>query len=76
MKATDLKGTKSNRIVESGGRLLPKNLYAKYLWSEADDPWLEANEEIEELAEKGETTFIGEYKLVKVHKAKLDLRTS
>lgn len=75
MKAQDVKGTKANRIVEQQGRVLPKTIHVKYEWSN-DDPWLEAHEDMEELAEKGETVYIGEYKLVKVKKVSLDLKVA
>ena len=74
MKAKDVKGTKSNKIVEQRGRPLPKKLYAKYVLDKPDAPWLDAAEEIEGLAEKDETLYVGEYKLVKVHKVSLVLK--
>lgn len=75
MKARDIKGTKASKIIEQRGRVLPKTLHVKYEWGN-DDPWLEANEEIEELAEKGETVYVGEYRLVKVHKVNLNLKVA
>lgn len=76
MKARDVKGTKSARIIEQRGRVLPKTIHAKYEWKNDDDPWLEAAEEIENLVEKDETAYIGEYKLVKVRKANLELKVA
>ena len=75
MKAKDVKGTKATRIIEQHGRILPKTLHVKYNWSD-DDPWLEAHENIEVLAEKGETVYVGEYRLVKTHKVDLKLRVA
>ena len=72
MKAKDVKGARSNLIIEQQGRVLPETLFAKYQWS-ARDPFLEAEEEIEALAEKGETVYVGEYKRVKTRKVKLTL---
>jgi hypothetical protein len=73
MRAREIKGTKSHRIIEQRGRVLPKTLFAKYEWGD-DDPWLEAAEDIEALAEKAETVYVGEYKLVKVGKVSLNLK--
>jgi hypothetical protein len=73
MKARDVKGTKSNKIVAQHGKVLPKTIFAKWMLDSADAPWLEANTDIDELAEKGEEVFVGEYKLVKVGKVSLDL---
>jgi hypothetical protein len=75
MKARDIKGTKSAKIIEQQGRVLPKTLFAKYEWGN-DDPYLEADEHIENHAEKGETVYVGEYKLVKVHKVSLNLKVA
>ena len=72
MRARDVKGTRANRVVEQGGRVLPKKLFSKY--NIDDDPFFETTEDIEDLAEKGETAYVGEYQLVKVHKVKLDLK--
>lgn len=76
MKARDVKGTKSNRIVAQHGKVLPKRIYAKWLLDTAEAPWIDANEEMEDLAEKGETVYIGEYKLVKVRKVNLSLKVA
>jgi hypothetical protein len=73
MRARDVKGTKSNRIIEQRGRVLPKTVHVKYQWGDAD-PYLDAAEQIEELADKGETVYVGEYRLVKVHKVNLALK--
>ena len=73
MKARDIKGTKSARIIEQRGRVLPKLLHVKYEWAD-DDPWLEASEDINDLAEKDKTVYVGEYKLVKVRKIELSLK--
>jgi hypothetical protein len=75
MRARDVKGTRSDRIIAQKGRVLPKTLHAKYVWTERD-PFLEADEDMEELAEKGETVYIGEYRLVKVRKVDLKLRVA
>lgn len=74
MKARDVKGTKSNRIIAQGGKVLPKKLFAKY--NVSDDPFLQASDEMEEMAEKDETAYVGEYQLVKTHKVELKLRVS
>lgn len=73
MEARDVKGTKSDRIVVQRGRVLPKTIFAKYEMDD-HDPYLSAADEIEELAEKGETAYVGEYQLVKVRKVDLKLR--
>jgi hypothetical protein len=75
VKARDVKGTKAAKIIEQRGRVLPKTIHVKYEWGH-DDPWLEANEDVQELAEKGETVYVGEYRLVKVRKISLDLRVA
>lgn len=75
MRARDIKGTKSERIIAQRGRNLPKTLHAKYEWNETD-PWIEAAEDVETLAEKGETVWVGEYKLVKVRKVTLELKAA
>lgn len=54
---------------------MPKIIYAKWLWTQAE-PWLETEEEMRDLADKDESVFVGEYKLVKVHKVDLKLTTS
>jgi hypothetical protein len=69
MRARDVKGTKSARIVEQHGRILPKRLHVK--WELFDEPYLEAAQEIETLAEKGETVYVGEYRLVRTRRVKL-----
>jgi hypothetical protein len=74
MKARDVKGTKSNRIVAQRGKVLPKRLYSKWLIDDVEAPWIDTEEKMEDLAEKGETVYIGEYRLVKVHKVDLKLR--
>jgi len=76
MKVRDIKGTTADRIIAQHGRVLPQTLHAKYEWNNTDDPWLEAHEHIEVLAEKGETVYVGEYRLVKVHKVSLDLKVT
>ena len=75
MKARDVKGTKSNTIVEQHGKVLPKQVFVKWLIDDQDAPWLNVEEDIEALAERGETAYIGEYKLVKVHKVSLKLES-
>jgi len=74
MKARDVKGTKSDRIVEQKGRILPKKVFAKYNLNDERTPFLEIEEDIEALAEKGEMVYIGEYQLVNVRKVELKLR--
>jgi hypothetical protein len=73
MRAREIKGTKSNRIIEQRGRILPKIVQVKYEWADAE-PYLVADEDIENMAEKGETVYVGEYRLVKVQKVSLDLK--
>ena len=75
MKARDVKGTKSQKIVEQRGRVLPKTVHVKYELDDRD-PYLEVAEEIEELAQKGETVYVGEYRLVEVRKVSLDLKVA
>lgn len=75
MRARDVQGTKSQKIIEQRGRVLPKTVHVRYEWAN-DDPYLEAAEEIEDMAEKGETVYVGEYRLVKVHKVSLDLKVA
>lgn len=58
----------------SKSKALPKKLFAKWMIDSHDAPWIEPAQDIEELAEKGETVYIGEYKLVKVHKVNLSLK--
>lgn len=41
-----------------------------------EDPYLEAADDIEHLAEKDVEDFVGEYRLVKTHKVKLNLVVS
>ena len=74
MKAHDIKGSKSARIIAQSGRNLPKTLHAKYVMDA--DPFLDAAEDMESLAEKGETVYVGEYKLVKVRKVTLELKAA
>ena len=76
MKARDVKGAKSNKTVAQHGKVLPKRLYSKWLIDNQDAPWIDTEENMEDLAEKGETVYIGEYKLVKVHKVNLALRVA
>lgn len=73
VRARDVKGTKSAKIVEQRGRVLPKTIFAKYEWQN-DDPYLECSDYIENLAEKDETFYVGEYRLVKVRKVSLNLQ--
>lgn len=61
---------------KSPTKSMPKTLYAKWLIDKPDAPWIEAEPQIEALAEKGETVHIGEYRLVKVHKVDLKLKVS
>lgn len=75
MRARDVKGTKSDRIVEQKGRVLPKIIHAVYEVWDTKDPYLEAAETIEELAEKGQTRYVGEYRLVRTRKVALKLDT-
>jgi hypothetical protein len=73
MKARDVKGTRSDRIVEQKGRVMPRTIYAKYEIWDAKDPYLEAAETIDKLVAKDQTVYVGEYRLVTVRKAKLNL---
>jgi len=70
MKCTDCG---RNRAYTRKGLALPKTIFAKYQWGD-DDPYIEADEDIENLAEKGGTVYVGEYKLVKVGKVSLHLK--
>ena len=63
--------SKSERIKTVNAKNLPKQLYAKKLIDSQDAPWFEASAKMEELAEKGEICYVGEYELVKVHKVSL-----
>jgi len=74
MRARDVKGTKSNHIVAQHGKVLPKKVYVKWMIEQADAPWLEVDEDVENLAEKGETIYVGEYRLMTVRKVQLDLK--
>ncbi len=74
MKARDIKGTKSEKIVRVRGNLLPKRVFVKWDFGNNEDPWLTSAEGVEELAEKGETVYIGEYRLVQVRKVELELK--
>lgn len=74
MRARDVKGTKSNRIVAQHGKVLPKKVFVKWMIERADAPWLEVDEDVENLAEKGEMIYVGEYQLVKVREVNLDLK--
>ena len=75
MRARDVKGTKSSKIVEQRGRVLPKTIFAKYEM-DTRDPYLEATAEINDLAEKDDVVYVGEYQLVKVHKVSLNLKVA
>jgi hypothetical protein len=70
--AKKIRVAKSDRIIAQQGRVLPKTVFVKWEWS-GRDPFLEADEDIEALAEKGETAYVGEYKLVKTGKVSLNL---
>jgi hypothetical protein len=50
---------------------LPNKIFVKWDNVGSDDPFLNANRMKSELAEKGETETIGEYKLVRVSKVAL-----
>lgn len=73
MKAKEIKGTKSNKIVEQQGRNLPKTIFTKWVWRESNDPFIEATDDIAVLAEKDQTDYVGEYRLVKTGKVSLKL---
>lgn len=73
MRARDVKGTRASKIIEQQGRVLPKTVFAKYNLADRD-PYLDAAEGVEELAEKDDTTYVGEYQLVKTHKVSLELK--
>lgn len=76
MRARDVKGTKSNKIAVQHGKVLPKRVYVKWLLDHTEAPWLDVQEEMEDLAEKGETVYVGEYRLVKVRKVNLSLKVA
>jgi hypothetical protein len=64
----------ASKIFSQHGRVLPKTIHAKWIW-DARDPWLDAEEDMRTLADRDETVFVGEYKLVKIHKVELKLTT-
>ena len=66
---------KASKIFSQHGRNMPKRIFAKWEWDRSE-PWLEAAEDTEALAEKGETVFVGEYQLVQVRKIELKVQTT
>jgi hypothetical protein len=66
---------KAAKIFSQRGRVLPTRIVASWEWDQKE-PWLNAAQEIEDLAEKGDTVYVGEYRLVKTHKVELKVQAT